>query len=329
MNRVLGLPFALVALILGFGFSSEYFFTADTLIAIINDIPALTILAVGMTFVLIIGGIDLSVGSVLALAGALCAVALQSWHWGLPAALLLGLGSGMACGALNGWISVAWGVPSFVVSLGMLEVARGSAYVVTQSRTQYIGSTIDWLSAPLWAGISPAFVLAFAIVVAGEILLRRSVLGRYLIGIGTNEQAMRLVGIDPRRPKILVFATMGSLAALAGLIQISRLEAADPNAGIGMELQVIAAVVIGGTSLMGGRGSVTSTFLGVLIVAVLEAGLAHAGASDPVKRITTGGVILVAVLVDVYRNRSIASLRRRMASWGNSARATSSRLRRE
>jgi ribose transport system permease protein len=128
------------------------------------------------------------------------------------------------------------------------------------------------------------------------------VLGRELIGIGTNEEAMRLAGIDPRPLKILVFAVMGALAGLASLMQISRLEAADPNAGIGMELQVIAAVVIGGTSLMGGRGSVINTLFGVLIVAVLEAGLAQVGASDPTKRITTGCVILIAVLVDVYRN---------------------------
>jgi ribose transport system permease protein len=303
MSRAFGLPLILLALILGFGFASEYFFSRDTLIAIVNEIPALTVMAVGMTFVLIVAGIDLSVGSVLALAGGLCAVALQSWQWTLPTAVMLGLLCGLACGLLVGWISVAWRVPSFIVSLGMLEVARGSAYVVTDSRTQYIGGAIDWLSAPLWLGISPAFVLAFGIVIAGEIFLRRSVAGRYLIGIGTNEEAMRLAGVDPRPLKVAVFAAMGALAALAGLMQISRLEAADPNAGIGMELQVIAAVVIGGTSLMGGRGSVISTFLGVLIIAVLEAGLAHVGASDPAKRITTGCVILTAVLLDIYRNR--------------------------
>lgn len=303
MNHAVGLPLALLALILGFGFSSEYFFSRDTLVAITNDIPALMVMAVGMTYVLVIAGIDLSVGSVLALASGLCAVAIQSWHWNVPGAMALGFACGILCGTLTGLISVAWRVPSFIVSLGMLEVARGSAYVVTDSRTQYIGSTIEGLSAPLWLGISPAFMLAFGIVIAGHVFLRRSVLGRYLIGIGTNEEAMRLAGVDPRPLKVLVFALMGALAALAGLMQISRLEAADPNAGVGMELQVIAAVVIGGTSLMGGRGSVLNTFFGVLIVAVLEAGLAQVGASEPVKRITTGCVIIVAVLMDVYRNR--------------------------
>jgi ribose transport system permease protein len=303
MKRALGLPLALVALIIGFGFSSEYFLSRDTFIAIANEIPALLVMAVGMTFVLVIGGIDLSVGSVLALTGGLSAVAIEAWHWPVPSAMALGLGGGLLCGALTGLISVTWRLPSFIVSLGMLEIARGGAYLVTDSRTQYIGSTIEALSAPLWLGISPAFLLAVAIVIAGQVLLTRTVLGRYLIGIGTNEEAMRLAGVDPRPRKVLVFMLMGLLAALAGLMQVSRLEAADPNAGVGMELQVIAAVVIGGTSLMGGRGSVLNTFFGVLIVAVLEAGLAQVGASDPAKRVTTGCVIILAVLLDVYRNR--------------------------
>jgi ribose transport system permease protein len=299
----LGLSVALAALIVAFGVSSEYFFTRDTFVAVANDVPALLVMAVGMTYVLIIAGIDLSVGSVLALAGGLAAVALQSWHWSVAGASMLGLACGIACGAVTGLVSVAWRVPSFIVSLGMLEVARGSAYLITDSRTQYIGGAIDGLSAPLGFGVSPAFLLALAIVATSHVVLQRTVFGRYLIGIGSNEEAMRLAGVDPRPRKVMVFALMGALAALAGLMQVSRLEAADPNAGVGMELQVIAAVVIGGTSLMGGRGSVLNTFFGVLIVAVLEAGLAQVGASDPVKRVITGCVIIAAVLLDVYRNR--------------------------
>jgi len=303
MKHAIGLPLALVALIVGFGLSSEYFLSRDTFTAIANDVPALLVMAVGMTFVLVIAGIDLSVGSVLALCSGLTAVAIVSWHWNVPSGVALGFACGLACGTATGAVSVAWRLPSFIVSLGMLEVARGSAYLVTDSRTQYIGSAIGGLSEPLWLGISPAFLLALAIVVVSHIVLQRSVFGRYLVGIGTNEEAMRLAGIDPRPLKVIVFAAMGGLASLAGLMQISRLEAADPNAGVGMELQVIAAVVIGGTSLMGGRGSVLNTFFGVLIVAVLEAGLAQVGASDPAKRVITGCVIIAAVLLDVYRNR--------------------------
>lgn len=303
MKHALGLPIALAVLVLGFGFASEYFFTSDTLLSILNDIPALLVMAVGMTYVLVIGGIDLSVGSVLALTASLTAVAMQSWGLPLPLAAVFGIASGLVCGTLTGAVSVAWRIPSFIVSLGMLEVARGSAYLVTDSRTQYLGGAIDAVSKPFAFGVSPAFVLAVLIVVGAHLVLTRSVFGRHLIGIGTNEEAMRLAGVDPRPRKIIVFALMGLLAGLAGLMQLSRLEAADPNAGVGMELQVIAAVVIGGTSLMGGRGSVINTFLGVLIVAVLEAGLAQVGASDPAKRVITGCVIISAVLLDVFRHR--------------------------
>ncbi|TDR71437.1 ABC transporter permease [Paludibacterium purpuratum] len=298
----IGLAIALLAMVLFFGSMSEYFLSANTFITIANDIPALTVLAVGMTYVLIIAGIDLSVGSVMALSSALCSLAMLRWGWGLAPALLLGLVSGAACGFLTGFVSVQWQLPSFIVSLGMLEIARGAAYVVTDSRTQYIGSDVDWLSSNLIGGISPAFVIALAVIVIGQLVLTRSVFGRYMIGIGTNEEAMRLAGVDPRPIKVAVFTLIGLLASVAGLMQTSRLEAADPNTGIGMELQVIAAVVIGGTSLMGGRGSVISTFFGVLIIAVLEAGMAQIGASDPTKRIITGLVIIAAVMLDKYRD---------------------------
>ena len=279
------------------------FFSANTFLTIANDIPAIVVTSVGMTFVLIIGGIDLSVGSVMALSAAVAGIAMLHWHWPLYLAVAISMGVGMVAGLLNGAISVAWRLPSFIVTLGMLEVARGAAYIATDSRTQYIGGAVEWLSNPVLFGLSPSFLIALLIVVAAQLVLTHSVFGRYMIGIGTNEEAMRLAGVDPRPIKILVFAIAGLLAGLAGIIQASRLEAADPNAGIGAELVVIASVVIGGTSLMGGRGSVINTFFGVLIISVLEAGLAQIGASEPTKRIITGCVIIVAVILDMYRER--------------------------
>jgi ribose transport system permease protein len=256
-----------------------------------------------MTFVLIIAGIDLSVGSTMALAAAVAGIAMLQWHWPLLPATLLAMVTGLAVGAVNGAITVAWRLPSFIVTLGMLEMARGAAYLATDSRTQYIGGRIEWLGKPLAAGLSPAFFIAIAIVVLAQIVLTRTVLGRSLIGIGTNEEAMRLAGVDPRPLKIAVFAIAGLLAGLGGIFLSSRLEAADPNAGLGAELVVIASVVIGGTSLMGGRGSVASTFFGVLVISVLEAGLAQIGASEPTKRIITGCVIIIAVVLDTLRER--------------------------
>ncbi len=299
----IGLAVVLLGMVALFSSLSEYFFTRDTFVAIVNEIPALAVMAVGMTFVLMIAGIDLSVGSVLALSAALSAMAILQWGWSTPAAALLGMGAGALCGLVLGSVSVAWRLPSFIVSLGMLEVVRGAAYLVTGSRTQYVGDRIAGLAAPWIAGISASFVLAVALVIIGQLVLTRTVFGRSVVGIGTNEEAMRLAGVDPRPVRILVFTLTGLLAGLAGLMQAARMEAADPNAGQGMELRVIAAVVIGGTSLMGGRGSVVNTFIGVLIIAVLEAGLAQVGASEPSKRIITGCVIVVAVIVDTLRQR--------------------------
>ncbi len=237
-------PVRLLAMVVLFSFLSSHFLSYGTFSTLANQIPDLMVLAVGMTFVLIIGGIDLSVGSVLALAASTVSVAILGWGWSvLPAALL-----GMAAAALRRRpspvrITVAWRIPSFIVSLGVLEMARGVAYQMTGSRTAYIGDAFAWLSNPIAFGISPSFIIALLIIFIAQAVLTRTVFGRYLIGIGTNEEAVRLAGINPKPYKILVFSLMGLLAGIAALFQISRLEAADPNAGSGLELQVIAAVV--------------------------------------------------------------------------------------
>lgn len=300
----LGLLLVLVFLVALFSSLSEHFFTLQTLATVANQIPDLTVIAVGMTLVLIIGGIDLSVGSVLALGAAVLGVAMVDWQWPVWAAAALGLSAGLVCGLANGLISVGWSIPSFIVTLGMLEIARGCAYLATDSQTKYIGARIEGIAAPLEGlGISAAFLAAVAVVAVGQFILSGTVFGRYMLAIGNNEQVVRYSGINPRPTKIAVFVLVGGLSALGGVFQASRLGSADPNGGVGLELAAIAAVVIGGTSLMGGRGSVINSFLGVLIIRVLESGLAQVGASDPTKRIVTGGVIVAAAIADAYRHR--------------------------
>jgi ribose transport system permease protein len=300
LANYLGLLLVLVVLVAFFSMWCENFFTVRTLTTVANQIPDLTVIAVGMTLVLIIGGIDLSVGSVLAFSAAVLGVAMVEWHWPLWAAAALGLSVGLACGVVNGVISVGWSIPSFIVTLGMLEIARGCAYLVTKSTTMYIGARIEGIAAPLEGiGISAAFLAAVAVVAVGQFVLSGTVFGRYMTAIGHNEQVVRYSGIRPWPTKIAVFAIVGVLSALGGVFQASRLGSADPNGGAGMELAAIAAVVIGGTSLMGGRGSVINSFLGVLIIP----GLAQMGASDSTKRIVTGVVIVLAVIADVYRHR--------------------------
>ncbi|QGQ21797.1 ABC transporter permease [Gimesia benthica] len=299
-----GLLGVLVLLVLIFHQMSDHFLTRQTLATVANNIPDLLVISVGMTLVLIIGGIDLSVGSLLALSSAVLGVCMVDWGWPLWAAVPVCLGTGALCGMLNGVISVKAGIPSFIVTLGMLEMARGGAYLLTDSQTKYIGSSIEWIGVPVKGLLfSPAFLLALVIVAVGQYLLTRTVFGRYCVAIGTNAEAVRMSGIRTAPCSIVVFAISGLLCGLAGVMQTSRLSTADPNAAVGLELSAIAACVIGGTSLMGGRGSVINTFFGVLIIAVLQTGLAQIGATDPLKRVITGAVIIVAVLLDAARQR--------------------------
>jgi ribose transport system permease protein len=303
LKDYLGMALALAVELVIFGVFAENFFTLTNFKTIANQIPDKTIVAVGMTFVLIIAGIDLSVGSVLALAGAVLGVCLVKYNLPLPTAIGACLGVGILCGATNGLVVIKWKLPSFIVTLGMLEIARGAAYLVTSSETKYIGWPVGVIAGTSILGLSLPFVLAVLIVAVGELVLARTVFGRYMIAIGTNEEAVRLSGIDPRPIKLAVFALCGFLTSVAAVINTARMEAADPNAGEGLELSAIAAVVIGGTSLMGGRGSVISTFFGVLIIAVLGAGLTQMGAQEPTKRVITGCVIVAAVILDHYRHR--------------------------
>jgi ribose transport system permease protein len=294
---------ALAALVLVFSLLTRHFFSLTTFQTIANQIPSAIVIATGMTFVLIIAEIDLSVGSVLGLCSALAGVSIVQWHWPLWAAIAGSALLGAACGAFNGLVAVRWRLPSFIVTLGMLEMARGGAHFLTQSQTQYIGSRIEGLAGASVFGLSLPFLLAVLIVGLGQLVLSRTVFGRYMIAIGTNEEAVRLSGIDPRPIKVAVFLLTGLLVSIAAVVDTSRFQSANPNAGTGFELQAIAAVVIGGTSLMGGRGSVVSSFFGVLIIAVLNSGLAAVGAKDETKRLITGLVILAAVIVDHYRSR--------------------------
>ena len=301
----IGLLGVLVLLIALFSFMSDYFFSAVTFRTLVNQVPALTVIAVGMTFVLLIGGIDLSVGSVMALCASVMGVLMADLQWPLLLALVASLAVGLFCGCANGLVSAKWHIPSFVVTLGMLEIARGSGYLVTGSETKYLGSSVAFLGEPVPVlGVSVSFLGALLVVIVAQFVLLKTVFGRYMIAIGTNEEAVRLSGINPVLWKVTVFAIAGLLAGLGGVFQLGYLQSADPNAGIGLELSAIAAVVIGGTSLSGGRGSVINSFIGVLIIAVMQTGLAQLGVSEPSKRIITGAVIVAAVLLDQYRKLS-------------------------
>jgi ribose transport system permease protein len=305
MGPVAGLLAAILVLVGFFGLFAKNFLSITTLLTIANSIPDTTVVAVGMTLVLIAGGIDLSVGSVMALSASMLGLLLVDWKSPLWLAALGAIITGAFCGGLNGWISAFFRIPAFIVTLGMLEIARGAAYLLTDSTTKYVGSSLGWFSDPVAGlGVSVSFLIAIGVVVLGQWILHQTVLGRSAVAIGTNAESVRMAGVRTTPPLVYLYAICGGLCGLAAMMQSARLSTVDPNSGIGMELSAIAACVIGGTSLRGGQGSVFRTFIGVLIISILQTGLAQMGATDPIKRVVTGSVIILAVLLDSLRKRS-------------------------
>ena len=301
---LLGLGGALLALVVYFSLRTDNFLTVTNFQTIANQIPADLIIATGMTFVLIAGGIDLSVGSVMAVSSAVFGVALAVWGWSLSAALLAGFMTGALCGAINATIVAWWGIPSFIVTLGMLEAARGATYLVTDSQSQYLGERVEWIASASVFGVSLPIFFAVLVVLSAQFTLSYTPFGRHLLAMGQNEEVAWLSGIPTRRIRWMVFCLAGALTGFAALFYTARFATADPNAGKGLELAAIAAVVIGGTSLSGGRGSVLRSAIGVVIIAVLGSGLAQSGAQEPLKRVVTGAVIVVAVILDKLRQKA-------------------------
>ncbi len=311
--REAGVGVALVVITLVFAIVAPYFATADNFLRILGQISINTILAVGMTFVILIGGIDLSVGSVLALAtvvGASIMVAGLDPVISIPLAVLACVAVGALCGFINGFVTERWRVPSFIVTLGMLSMARGASQVISDNST--INGLpkvfIDFGNLILFGVIPVIFIIALSTVLIAWFVLRFTIFGRFIYAIGNNEEAVRLSGHDPAPYKVATFVICGLLAGLAGLTFLLRLNVGSPIAGIGYELTAIAAVIIGGTSFTGGKGSVIGTFFGVCLLQVLSTGLQLMGVEDNYKTIVIGLVVVLAVVFDTYRSRIIASM---------------------
>ena len=305
-----GIGLALIVLVAIFALLSPDFATLRNLRNVLNQITINTILAIGMTFVILVGGIDLSVGSLLAFSIMMTGVVMELQ--GLPPGLaiffgiLAGLGTGVASGFLNGWISVRWRLPSFIVTLGMLNIARGAALLTTDAQTlyQFPSTFTAFGTRAVFGNVVPLiFLVALALVLVSWFILNRTVFGRLVYAIGTNEEAVRLSGHRPGVIKVAVFTISGLTAGIAGIINMSRLTVASPIVGVGFELSAIAAVIIGGTSLFGGKGSVIGTFIGACIIGVLQNGLILLGVEDFLRQMITGLVIILAVILDYYRNK--------------------------
>ncbi len=285
-----------VAVCLLFSVVTENFLTIANLLNVIRQSAPLLIVAAAMTFVITTGGIDLSVGSVLALVSALSA-ALMQWGMPWPAVIVLMLLIGGAIGVFQGFFIAYEGVPAFIVTLAGLSVIRGIALLITG------GYSIPVDPASAFGDIGRAWVfglplpalIAIGILIVAYVVFEETRFGRYVTGIGANAEAVRRAGVDIRRTTLVAYMLSSTAAALAGIILTARLGSGSSNAGLGFELDVIAAVVLGGTSLFGGRGTIIGTILGALTVAVIGNGLILAHMSPFLSPIVTGLIILVAI----------------------------------
>jgi ribose transport system permease protein len=282
---------------------SPYFLTIDNLLSIALQTAIIAILALGQVYVIISGGIDLSVGSILALSGVISAQLLVS-GWPTALAIVAGILAGALLGFINGLVITKGNLPPFIVTLGMMGVARGLSLVLTdglpvsglpETFTKLGNETIFYIPIPV------IFLIVVAII--SSFILSRTIFGRYVYSIGSNEEAAQLSGINVNFHKLMIYVVCGLLSGLAGVLLTARLVSAQPSAGTGYELDAIAAVVIGGASLMGGVGTVGGTIIGAFIMGVLRNGLNLLNVTPFWQQIAIGVVIVLAVYLDQMRRK--------------------------
>jgi ribose/xylose/arabinose/galactoside ABC-type transport system permease subunit len=304
----------LFLLVVAFAIVTPDFLTVNNLINILRQYSVLMILAVGQTLVIVSRGIDLSVASTAALSGSVMGVAYAYWAWPEPASLLVGLAAGVAVGAFNGFVITRLDVPDFIATLGTFVAVRGIALLVTdglpvpdferavEGRT--LPSTISTLGVDSVLGVPLIAVVALVCALIGGFILSRTRLGRSAYAIGGNTEAARMSGIKVERSKMWIYVFSGLLAAVGGFMLTGRQASANALMGEGLELQSIAAVVIGGTNLFGGEGRMSGTVIGVLIIGVLSNGLSIAGVAEFWQRVVNGLIIVAVVALDQWRRRA-------------------------
>jgi len=311
---------SLVALTIVFSLTSNAFFTVSNAMTIALQVTSIALLGIGATCVIITGGIDLSVGSVLALAGVVAALAVKELGIPVPFAMLLGILTGSVCGYINGLLVTRFKLPPFIATLGMMLIARGVALQITGARAvsglgesfgvlgngalfRVVNIGEDGFPNVVFPGIPYPVILMVVIGIAVSLMLNRSVLGRHIYAVGSNAEAARLSGVNVSRVTNFTYILSGTLAGLTGCVLMSRLVTAQPNEGVMYELDAIASAVIGGTSLIGGVGTISGTGIGAFVIGILRNGLNMNGVSAFTQQIIIGLVILVTVWIDQLRNR--------------------------
>lgn len=297
--HTLAIGIILVALFAFFAVTADSFASTANLLNITRQIAPMLVVAVAMTFVITTGGIDLSVGSTVALTGSVLAL-LIAGGMSPPTAFAVVMVLGLVIGAVNGYVFSFGGVPAFITTLATMSIVRGAALRATEGYSTPI-DTDSWvlsIGQGRVAGVPVPALIAVAVAALGWWAYNDTAFGRYVVGFGSNREALRRSGVDVRRIGMSVYLLTGCAAALAGVMVATRLASGSSNAGVGMELEAITAVALGGTSLLGGRGSVLGTVLGALVLGVIANGLVLLGVSPYYVQITQGGILLVAIFAN-------------------------------
>jgi ribose transport system permease protein len=303
---------ALILLFIVFSFASPNFLQFDNMIGILLATAVNGILALGVTFVVITAGIDLSIGTVMTLSAVMTGVFITFWRLPIPLGILGGLATGALAGLVNGMVIAKMKVPPFIATLGMLYIAKGLALVFSGLKPIYFNDTPIFnqmaMGSMLGAVIPgldvPNVVLVlFGAAIIASLILTKTVLGRYTFALGSNEEATRLSGVDVDFWKIAIYTLGGIFSGLAGVVIAARLNSAQPSLGQGYELDAIAAAVIGGTSLSGGEGTILGTVIGAFIISTLSNGLRILSVPQEWQTVVTGTIVILAVYLDIIRRR--------------------------
>jgi len=301
---------SLIVLVVVFSLSSGNFLQFSNIVGILMSTAVIGVLALGSTFVIITGGIDLSVGTVMTLSAVMTGVFITFWGMPVAVGVVGGILTGALCGFLSGVFVSKLKIPPFIATLAMMMVAKGLALVISGAKPIYFtdphATNFSRISLGSMLGIPFAVLVFFGAAIVGGLVLSKTIVGRYNFALGSNEEATRLSGVNVNFWKIVIYTITGTFTGLAGVLIASRLNSANPALGQGYELEAIAAVVIGGTSLSGGKGTIVGTVIGALIMSVLTNGLRILSVPQEWQTVVVGLVILLAVYTDILRRRKSA-----------------------
>ena len=295
---------SLILLIIIFSILSPHFFTYSNMTTILLATAVNGILAVGITFIIITGGIDLSIGTVMTFCSVMCAVFITNLGFPIIVGLLMSVVAGAICGFTNGVLIAKLKLPPFIATLGMMNVTRGLNLIISGTKPVYIDAEGFYdIAIGMTIGIPNGVLIFFISAIVAAFILSKTILGRYTFAIGSNEEAARLSGINTDRWKIGIYSMSGAFFGIAGIVMASRLSSAQPALGPGYEMDAIAAAVIGGASLSGGEGSILGTIIGAFIITVLTNGLRILSVPQEWQMVVTGLIVIGAVYMDIVRRR--------------------------